>query len=344
MNNTFALTTLAESPNYYNDVVKLIESEFNYEGDFHYDEDFKFLLEPSNHENSLLIIDKSKSKLVAHLAFVKRELIKDNFTLPIVIIGGIVTDKFYRGQNLFRTLINRAIEKNNSAALFMLWSDLVGMYEKFGFHLAGGILETGKNIITNSNTPDHYSKTKFNLLTEDEFNEIKSLYENQIEKKQFTVKRNNYHWSTIKSLSSPDLYIKKTEHGIESYFVLGKGKDIPGIIHEIAALKIKEELKALDQFKIWLPETNHGDYPNHQLNYMAFMKLGNTEALAQFLKKQILHFDLISNINGEVKFVFESKEYKCLEKEFLHYIFGPYPLEEFKNYKFSPYISGLDSV
>lgn len=343
MNNDYVLTNLGKAPEYYKETIKLIEDSFQYNSTQHFDEDFKNLLDPSNHQHCLILIHKPTNVVAAHLAFTKNEMNKDKSSLPVVFIGGIATNKEHRGKNLFRFLINYAIEENKHAALFALWSEITGLYEKFGFTQAGGLLETGKNIINSNNIPNGFYKTGFNLISEGEFNEIKKLYYEEVFKKFFTIKRTELNWSIIRSRTSCDLYIKKENGKIISYFVLGKGKDLQNIIHEFASEQ-PATINDINSFKLWLPEYYSGNYPNHQLFYTAFMKIGNVERLSQFLSQTILHFGEVRKEKNELTFIFEGKEFNCTEEEFIRYIIGPYPLEEFKSYKLSPYISGLDSI
>jgi hypothetical protein len=241
--------------------------------------------------------------------------------------------------------MNKTINENKDIGLFILWSDLKEIYEKFGFYLSGGTIECGKNIITRDNIPDYFEKTTFNSLTDQDFNSIINLYKKNIEANFFTIKRELNHWSTIKEMSSIDLYIKRNSlFEIDSYFCLGKGRDLTGIIHEVASGNIHELLNTLSKYKLWLPEYYKNDFINCPIQYTAFFKIGNVTALNNFLKKISSKVFINEHQNGKIHFQFEKEKYIHTEIDFLRFILGPNPIAEFESLKLSPYISGLDSV
>lgn len=341
--DNFVLTTLEKNPEYYNEVIELIEDEFHYEHNHKYEKDFAPLMNPNNFENCLLIINKDNRELAAHLGFFKKNLAYHHLFLPVIFIGGIVTKKKYQGNNLFRELINHCFKINNHAGLFLLWSELQGLYEKFGFTRAGAILETGKNVITDENIPIGFIKTKFNQLTNSEFSEIKKIYSDEIEQKKFTVSRTSMDWDIIQQMSSVDLYIKKNDQNkISAYFCYGKGNDLKQIIHEFGSINFKQDLKLLENFKLWLTEEHIIDYPNHQLQYNAFIKIGNIETLNRFLSTNNIKINDYQH--PEINFNFQRTSYTLNYIDFINGLFGPNPLEEFATFKLYPYISGLDSI
>ena len=185
----YVLSTLAEQPEYYDDVMGLIEKEFHYEKPFSYATDFAPLVNPNNFENCFIIIHLESKMMVAHLGVLPRVMIKNNGEMPILMIGGIVTEKSHRGKNLFRTLMNHACNLyKEKAALVFLWSELHDIYEKFSFYRAGGIIETGKSVITSDKTPKGFIATNFSKLSLGEFDEIKNIYQTFNEKYFFTLK------------------------------------------------------------------------------------------------------------------------------------------------------------
>ena len=130
-------------------VFSLIESEFFYAQEFSFAIDFAPLVNPNNFDNCFLVIEKETRTLAAHLGVLPRIMTKNKNDLPVIMIGGIVTKKNHRNKNLFRGLMTYIENKfENKAALAFLWSDLENIYEKFSFFRAGGIIETGKGVIT----------------------------------------------------------------------------------------------------------------------------------------------------------------------------------------------------
>lgn len=348
--NNFALTTLSENPEYFEEVIHLIESEFHYSEANHYEKDFAPLVNPLNFENCFLYIDQNTNTVAAHLAVSIRTLTKNKAETKTALIGGIVTDKKYRNKNLFKNLMEHALTLyGQQVSFFILWSDLESFYEKFFFYRTGGIIETGKKDLNSSNRPAGYEKTLFPLLSDDDFKQVINLYHNFNENYFFTVKRDEKDWSIIKEMTSIDLFIKKNAAGeIIKYFCANKGRDLTNIIHEVSCANQNEYLtmlKDLASYKIWLPETEADKVKSREIFYTAFIKLGNLELLNHFLDSITEYKLRIIDIHDDkVTFVFDNQTYNVSAKDFLQYLLGPKPLDEFKHYRLSLYITGTDSI
>lgn len=349
--NNFILTTLSQNPEYFDEVIQLIEEEFHYTNNEHsFEKDFAPLINPLNFENCFIYIDKEKNIVAAHLAVCIRTLIKDQIETPIALIGGIVTHKNYRKKNLFKNLMQNAVEIYiDKVSLYLLWSDLAGIYEKFDFYLAGGIIESGKRILSANDRPSGYEKTHFPLLSEKDFENISELYKNFNEKKFLTIKREEKDWSLIREMKSIDLYIKRNLEGnIVRYFCINKGRDLANIIHEVSCLgpeDFNNLVKELEGFQTWLPETEADKVTNKEFFYTAFIKLGNVDLLNSFLNG-VSHNQLsvMTITENSVDFKFNNQDHRTSAKDFLQFLLGPKPLEEFEKFKLSLYISGADSV
>lgn len=348
--NNFVLTTLSQNPEYFEEAIRLIEEGFHYSEPHHYEKDFAPLVDPLNFENCFLYIDQETNNVAAHLAVCIRTLVKGDIETKVGLIGGIVTHKKHRGKHLFKNLMDYALEKyEGQVSLFVLWSDLEGLYERFFFYRTGGIIETGKRNFDLSERPRGYEKTKFSSLCEKDFESIIHLYSTFNERCFFTIKREEKDWSIIKNMSSIDLYIKKNNSGeIQKYFCVNKGHDLTSIIHEISCQGPAEYLsllKELAEFKIWLPETESDKLSSIEIFYTAFVRPGNKILLNDFLSKISNNQLSIKEINNDnVTFDFQKKTYNVSCKEFLQYLFGPKPLEEFASYGLSFYIAGTDSI
>ncbi len=345
----FALTTLSHNPEYFDEVMNLIQEEFHYNENQSYEKDFAPLVNPLNFENCFLLIDENTNAVVAHLAICPRSLIKSNAEMKVAFIGGIATQKQYRGQNLFKFLMNHAIELySEKVALFILWSDIEGLYEKFQFLRAGGFLESGKKSFSNDESPLGFEKTTFTALSEKDFQKIIELYSNFNEKFFFTVKRLEKDWSIIKEMNTIDLYIKRNSHSqIDKYFCINKGRDLTNIIHEFSCLSTEyiSFIKEISAFRVWLPETEQDKTLNEEIFYTAFFKISSQVLFNNFLQIISNNKLFIKSIDNEsIAFEFNDKKFEATPKEFLQYIFGPKPLEEFLNFKLSLYVAGADSV
>ena len=347
--NNLSLTTLSENPEYFEEVIKLIEEGFHYSESHHYEKDFAPLVDPLNFENCFIYIDKENNSVAAHLAVCIRTLIKNDCETKVALLGGIVTNKKYRNKGLFKNLMEYVLHTyETKVSLFILWSDLEGLYERFNFFRTGGVLETGKKNLSSNERPSGYEKTKFSLLSEKDFNRITHLYTAFNQKYFFTVKRDEKDWSIIKDMNSIDLFIKRNSScEIQKYFCINKGRDLTNIIHEVSCVDLTEymsTLKELSDYRLWLPETEIENITSKEIFYTAFMKLGDKNLLNMFLDKISKKQLIIKEISSNVVFEYQDKSYNVSDKEFLQYLFGPRPLTEFISFKLSLYIAGVDSI
>lgn len=347
--NNFALTTLSDNPEYFEEVIRLIEEEFHYSEAHSYEKDFAPLMDPLNFENCYLYIDSESNTVAAHLAVCERILIKNEAQMKVALIGGIATHKNFRRMHLFKNLMEHALDKHDDAGLFILWSDLENIYEKFSFHRTGGLIETGKRNFSSSERPSGYEKNKFNSISDDDFKAMIKIYASFNEKNFFTVKREDKDWSIIKEMASIDLYIKRNLYGdIIRYFCVNKGRDLTNIIHEIGCLNQGEYqglLKDLESYRLWLPETESERFKTSDIFYTAFYRLGSIENLNAFLLSTTENkLKIVSIEQNNVSFKFNGISYGASEKDFLQYLFGPKPLEELAPFGLSLYVAGADSV
>ncbi len=345
----YVLTDLGKNPEFYDELINLIEKEFHYSHTHSFAKDFAPLINPLNFENCFIIIDEKSNKLLSHLAICPRTMIKKNKLLNVGLIGGIVTDYDYRKQGLFKTLMNHALSQTEDrCGLYLLWSDLGGLYEKFSFHLAGGLVETGNGVFSDQNKPPGFQKTTYGQLEENDFEDIVKIYTEFNEKYFFTIKREEKDWSIIKDMDSIDLFIKRNENGkIENYFCVNKGRDLANIIHEIGSTpdKYLALVKQIKSYQTWLPESEVSLVESKNVFYTAYMKLGNINILNKFFDEVTngsLKIKIISD--DQVEFIFNSIEHKCSVIDFKNYLFGPKPLQEFEPFLLSPYIAGCDSI
>ena len=72
--------------------------------------------------------------------------------------------------------------------------------------------------------------------------EIKDLYEKYVNHHHISVFRSEEDWKELMSIKSASMFVKYSENKIQSYFILGKGQDLQGIIHEYAFNDINTEI------------------------------------------------------------------------------------------------------
>lgn len=350
MNNfPFTLTSLSENPEYFEEVIALIEKEFHYDSNMSYAKDFALLMDPLNFENCYLYVDQQTNHVVSHLAVCPRRMIKNTFFINVALIGGIATVKEYRGRDLFKNLMNHAIaEHSKKCGLFILWSEITGLYEKFSFYLSGGLIETGQSIFSANDKPVGFNKTSFSELSDKDYEALQSIYRQFNEKYFFTVVREEKDWSIIKEMTSIDLYIKKNSEGVlEQFFCINKGRDLTNIIHEVGCLPehYLSMIKLLQKYRTWLPESEVSLASNKDIFFTAYIKLGNLQLLQSFLKNiSNEEMELYAMTGDLISFRFNETEYQVSQKDFLQFLFGPKPIKEFEKFLLSPYIPGTDSI
>lgn len=344
--NNFQIKNLKTHPEFRNEIISLIEKEFNY-FEHSFEKDFYLLMNIENAHNCYFLYDEINSKVVCHIAILERNLIKNYIILPVIFIGGIATKDEYKGKGFFRYLMNYIIqEHNNNCALMILWSELQNLYEKFSFYQAGLIIQSGNKIFDKH---DDYQKTKFTELSEKEFNDIKKLYTNSIESDYFTVKRSESEWNKIKKLATVDLYIKKENDDVISYFCLNKGRDLQNIIHEFVTIKTKykKELNSISDYQIWLNEAQGKmlEKNDYEKFFCAFFRLANIETLNNFIKSIDSNINISKSINSNyIDLTINDQIYTLDENNFLSSFFGPFPAEELEHLSLTPLISGIDSI
>ncbi len=348
--NNLVLTTLSDNPEYFEEVISLIEEEFHYTNNHHYERDFAPLVNPLNFDNCFLYVEQETNRVVAHLGVCLRKMIKGESEISVALIGGIVTHKKHRGAGLFKNLMNHAlVQYQEKVGLFILWSDLENIYEKFSFFRTGGLVQTGNRNLISADKPLGFEKKTFDQLSDKEFDEVVACYKNFNEKYFFTIKREDKEWSIIREMSSIDLYVKKNkEKIINKYFCINKGRDLTHIIHEISCSNKRDFLsfaRELTQFKVWLPETELESFPHSEVFYTSFIKIASSEILNIFLAEITKNeLRILNTQDNLIEFQYREDKFKVSYKDFLQYLFGPKPLVEFAKYDLSLYITGADSI
>ncbi len=344
----FKITTLEEAPHLLDETLCLIEDGFNYPDGSNFAIDFAPLVNESNFQNNHLIYDFISKKVVGHIGVVLRHLGNGHFQMRVALIGGVVVHKEYQQLGLFSHLMKYVLQEYaEDAGLFVLWSDLHDVYKKYFFYPAGGQIQLGLKDI-DTELEEQFEKTKYFLLDEKEKLQIKEIYNKQVCHNYTTLLRTEIDWKAISSITSSDLYIKRSDQNkIVSYFFTNKGHDLTNIIHEVGFLPDYKiwTLDNLKKYKLWLPQEEKLFYPAELTLYMALLKIGEVSEFNQFIShwsrgelkvKKIAH--------GRIIFRYRSEEYEEAIEQFLTFVFGPTPIKEFEKYGPPLYLSGLDSI
>ena len=335
-------TTLANSPNFFDETISLLEEAFEYPSHQSFLIDFYPLIGPSNHNHCHLLIDNQK--VIGHIAVRKRTLTYKSKNLDVALIGGIAIHPKYRGQGVFSNFFKTIIKKySNDVALMLLWSDLTSLYNKFNFYEAGGVIQTGRKTLLTESLDQNWIESNLKLISNEQFEEIKKLYNSR---KDFHLLRDESYWSAIREVSSARLFFKKNDNNsIESYFILGKGQDLEGVIHEYNVVDEEQFFKEMDCYKLWLPESLNRIFHKKEISFGFFINLTDIKKLSSFVG-QISDQRLL--IKGKqldnIYFSFDNKEFELKEQLFTTALFGPNPIKEFEEVFPSLMINGLDSI
>lgn len=313
-------TNLADSPHLTSKALKLIERSFGYNDSNSFNIDFYPLFNKNNFKNCHVI--EKDDEVLAHIGLKFRKV--GNF--PIVMLGGIAVAEVARGKGLFKSFLSQLMDNIPPVAFFLLWSNKLELYKKLGFFPAGTLYEY----------PKIQSSSKFEIeeISWSQF-KYENLYTNKIE---LRVDRLPSNWNEVKKITSAKVFLVKDKGRIINYFVMNKGADLNGIIHEYGHID-KIQLSCLQNFgKVWSPlklkEAN--------ILYGTVIRPGSQKLFADFVGSvfglEITNLDL-----NNISFKFESKEITLPIKDFLIGTFGP---SQFSELSSTPplFISGLDSI
>jgi len=327
------LRKLSEVPELYSDVLRLVEKNLGYEADFHVHEDFAPLFDQSNWVNSYLLLDGEKP--IAHLGLKIRKIRGMN----IGMIGAVVVAEEYRGHGYSQKLMEEVISDHQSELVcFLLWSDQIELYKKFGFFLCGHQYQ----LVQSSKINSSYITTKYSLCSDSFKTQIRALYDNYWCKKFLSFERSPQDWELIEKITSSDLYLKIQDNKVESYFFKNKGQDLQNIIFEYGSV-INDEL--------FIPElSSYGtiwsaDPISEEAQFQFMLAIGDQNLFKTFIEtisSQKINIRMINRMKNEIFFDFDEQTYSLDLEEFLHGFIGPGTVEEFDTPKI--FISGLDSI
>ena len=342
------IATLDQKPHLRSATLQLIEQAFNYQAPNSFAVDFAPLWDEKQLCHNYLIISP-EDQVIAHLGVRIRFLGGKNKAIPIAMLGGIAVAAPYQGQGFFRTLMDKVLATyQNQVAFFILWSDRPTLYQKFNFFLAGGQLVVhppGRFDI-----PSSYRHCKFHLLSADQQQMIKHLYQSMAAN-YLTLQRTEDDWQLIAKITSIDWYLKEDSQGdILAYFCCNKGQDLANVIHECGhAPNYHMDLwQDLAHTPCWIPESAKIHFPragNSQMTYLAHFRCGNFSLFQQLLAdatNDILRIH--SSGNHLITVYYQEKYFQITFAKFFTWIFGPWPPPAFAQLVPSLYIWGTDSI
>jgi hypothetical protein len=326
------LTTLAQSPVYYADTIKLIEKSFDYTSDNKFDVDFYPLMNKENHINCHLLV--SDNRVIAHIGVLLKTITIDTKTFKIAMYGGIAVDENERGKGHFKEIFNEVLSRYSDNCLHLLWSDHLEMYEKFNFYPAIEQFEYNDSL----EDAFGFEPTTLKELSQIDIMSLDSIYSSQDD---FRIDRTMEDWKTLSHITSTQLYIKRTDGRISNYFFMNKGEDLTGVVIEVGCFDDFEEIKNFGV--VWSPEFLDIPYEGDVL-YAAVLRIGEVASFKDFITTYTDKEIEILNISEEVvDFIFEENNFSMSHNEFITGVFGPSRFNEIEDI-FPLYISGLDSI
>ncbi len=341
LSDNFTLTNLKTYPNKFEETISLIEKAFDYNPSNKFEVDFYPLINKTNFENNIIIIDNNSLKVIAHTGIQERVLAYQDKTTSVGLIGGIAVDREMRGQGLFKILFNYIIDTyTNDFSMLILWSDLNKLYEKFGFAQAGIQYQSGNNNLS-PKIKELFKKTTWELLSPDEFKSLKALFNKQ--ENNITLLRDDHDWENIKKITSVDLYIKNNEQTISSYFLINKGQDLTNIIHEYYLEKSIDIRLRNDFFncKVWHSTPFH---KNELSLYVGLFKIANPNLFSNFIAEFYnLNIKIIKFDNNNIKISLDNVLHDFSTTDFFQTFLGPNKDELIKNIP-NIIFYGVDSV
>lgn len=282
MNNTISVIPLAKTPDYYEEVLHIIEQELNYSSSYSYENDFNLLMNSNNWENCFLIF--SDKKLVGHIGVRELNLTLNGFSLPVLFLGGITIRKEFQGRGIFKNAFEEILNKfKNQHALHLLWSGHQDLYKKFHFYEVGQIFQTGNESFLNLQSFLH---RKLNTLKREEQEFIQKCYQKTFSK-CVKVQRTPQDWEMIFQISSIDVYFQRRDQEYISYFFVNKGQDLQDIIHEVGAVDdqcLEILFEEIEKFKLWVPTLKHHQASSTTL-FLAQVRIENMTLLNDWLEK-----------------------------------------------------------
>ena len=333
-------TNLGDSPHYLEQVIALIQTEFNYPKDQSFVVDFAPLFSERNLKNCHILLNNGE--VIAHVGCKPRTIIYKDISSPVVLIGGIAVKSTYQKRGIFSELFSKIIDiYKDEISMFLLWGSETHLYQKFGFIEAGEIyFHEGVPI----DKAQGFSRHKLKDLSLEDLQQIKNLYNDTICSNFLTLQRDNLDWADLEKIYSSELYINKQSDKIISYFLYGKGGDLKSIIHEACFRndQMAMVVSNLNKFNLWYP-TNIIPADPKNVMFATFIKPG--AYFPSFIEK--LSRNTISDLSLKdqmIHFSFHNNKYSLSIADFMTGIFGPNRIAEFQNIFPSLFFGGLDSI
>lgn len=262
------INNLQEKPEFFDQVINLVEDSFGYNENNSFLNDFYPLINNLNHSNCWILQDNNK--LVGHIGVRTSSL---NNNTNFAMMGGIAINPDYRGQGLFNDFFREIVNKYKNFDFIILWSDKSKLYKKFGFDLTGNQY----TLLKVDGMQSTFEKVK--SIDDEIKSQVAFLYKTLVTN-ELAITRSKQDWNNIWNITSSDLYIAKNRNDILSYFFMNKGQDLNGIIHEAYFATDHHLEAAVTLGSLWLPH-QYKEYAefDEKLGLIKFNKAVNIDKL-----------------------------------------------------------------
>lgn len=315
--------TLNESPSKLTECIELIEQAFDYEDSNSYKEDFSSIFHHQNLQNCFFI--EEDGLVTATLLTLPKILEYKDIKLPVLFIGGIGVRDEKRGAGLFRSLLETVILLNPNYALFLLWSDLSQLYEKFSFYEFGLIEENDLSQRPPCELKKAHPEALENIIED---------YQ-KLSRSALVPHRTPEDWHDLFQSHSID----HLSDGGENFYFVNKGMDLQGVCHERHPVNAPD----ISGYSNWnyFPENSE-----KVSRYMGFIRLGNLETLSNFIEttSEKRLFIVEKKSEGMVTVSFDGDYYDLSERDFIQGIWGPGKVEEWEGLVPPLVVFGYDSI
>ncbi len=355
MDANFSYQSLSNHLERLEEVKELISSSLNYEKNQFVERDFQSVFDENLFQYNYLMF--KDNNVIAHAAIRFREVLLEDESIPVALIGAVVVHDNFRGQGIMSKLLNYVLEKHQEkVAFFLLWSNLLPFYQRFHFYPCFWQLEVTSQ--KKSPLQKKFHHKELSSFTKEGKEKIINQY-NHLSKQMMILKREERDWDYFFHAQSSHLYVHQEDESC--YFVAHKGQDLHNIIHEHSFHQLfwdsflRGERNEMTLFTPYRQRTNarlspHKNYLRLNESFMALMRPGASALFSQFLASysddQLKNISLKESEHQELEITFSFRGNKhCDSLEFfLADCFGPNTHEDFASFYRSFYLPGLESI
>jgi predicted N-acetyltransferase YhbS len=198
--------------------------------DVHFDggpgllEEFPLLTGRDNRSRCRVIADGAE--LVAHAAWRPVELVCRSERVRAAGIGLVTTHAAHRGRGLASELVSACVAEARAAGceLALLFGAARGLYRRLGF------VPCGRERITRIAAPPVRAPGRLRAGGRADVPELLELLRAQ----PLRVERSAAEFERLLAIRNTQLHVFAREGGVVAYAVIGKGRDLQGVVHEWA--------------------------------------------------------------------------------------------------------------